>query len=156
MKKREQQYYQRFIKEVNTIFPFKGKKEKEYLAHFQAEIEDYLNEYPDTSYEEMLEKIGTPKDVVESYFQNVDNDYLLHHMKRTQYVRRAFFAFVAILLVVNIYRGFLIYLDYLDAINSNIKEVETIIEEEDPEETDVNIEEESKETDNTVEESSEK
>lgn len=46
-----------------------------------------LEEFPDSSYEAMLEAIGTPKDVVENYFQNVEDRYQLSHMKKSNYIR---------------------------------------------------------------------
>jgi hypothetical protein len=72
-------YQKRFFKEVKKQFPFYGKREKEYLKQFQTEIDAYLEEFPDSSYEAMLEAIGTPKDVVENYFQNVEDRYQLSH-----------------------------------------------------------------------------
>mgnify|MGYP000432427957 CR=1 FL=1 len=54
-------YQKRFFKEVKKQFPFYGKREKEYLKQFQTEIDAYLEEFPDSSYEAMLEAIGTPK-----------------------------------------------------------------------------------------------
>ena len=53
-------YQKRFFKEVKKQFPFYGKREKEYLKQFQTEIDAYLEEFPDSSYEAMLEAIGTP------------------------------------------------------------------------------------------------
>ncbi|MCI5952805.1 MAG: DUF6120 family protein [Anaerostipes sp.] len=123
-------YCRRFQKEVTTIFPFKGKKEKEYLEHLQMEIEGYVEEFPGNSYEEMLTYIGTPKDVVESYFQHVDNDYLLSHMKKSRYIRNALAVIVGMLLILCVYRGALIYQSYRAAENATITEIETTIEEE--------------------------
>lgn len=48
-------YQKRFFKEVKKQFPFYGKREKEYLKQFQTEIDAYLEEFPDSSYEAMLE-----------------------------------------------------------------------------------------------------
>ena len=79
-------YQKRFFKEVKKQFPFYGKREKEYLKQFQTEIDAYLEEFPDSSYEAMLEAIGTPKDVVENYFQNVEDRYQLSHMKKSNYI----------------------------------------------------------------------
>ena len=51
-------YQKRFFKEVKKQFPFYGKREKEYLKQFQTEIDAYLEEFPDSSYEAMLEAIS--------------------------------------------------------------------------------------------------
>lgn len=103
----------RFMKEVHLIFPFRGKKEKEYLKEFQAEMEEYLLEAPDSSYEELLEQIGTPKDVVECYFRSVESDYLLEHMRRTRCIRNAVLIIAAVVLIVAAYYTAWIYQGYM-------------------------------------------
>ena len=94
-------YQKRFFKEVKKQFPFYGKREKEYLKQFQTEIDAYLEEFPDSSYEAMLEAIGTPKDVVENYFQNVEDRYQLSHMKKSNYIRIGIITIIGIFLMLN-------------------------------------------------------
>lgn len=122
-------YHRRFIKEVNKHLPVHGKKEKEYLKHFQTEIDTYLDKFPDSSYEVMLETIGTPEDVVKSYFENVDDSYLLSHMKKSRYIRVGIISIIGILLIFLIYRGILIYQSYLDSKDTLIIHESTEIEE---------------------------
>ena len=108
-------YQKRFFKEVKKQFPFYGKREKEYLKQFQTEIDAYLEEFPDSSYEAMLEAIGTPKDVVENYFQNVEDRYQLSHMKKSNYIRIGIITIIGIFLIFTIYQGVLVYKSYLDS-----------------------------------------
>lgn len=108
-------YQKRFFKEVKKQFPFYGKREKEYLKQFQTEIDAYLEEFPDSSYEAMLEAIGTPKDVVENYFQNVEDSYQLSHMKKSNYIRIGIITIIGIFLIFTIYQGVLVYKSYLDS-----------------------------------------
>lgn len=108
-------YQKRFFKEVKKQFPFYGKREKEYLKQFQTEIDAYLEEFPDSSYEAMLEAIGTPKDVVENYFQNIEDRYQLSHMKKSNYIRIGIITIIGIFLIFTIYQGVLVYKSYLDS-----------------------------------------
>ena len=63
-------YYSKFYKETKSLFPFFGKSEKAYLRQYQSEIDTYLEEFPDSSYNDMKERIGSPKDVIFSYYDN--------------------------------------------------------------------------------------
>ena len=67
-------YYSKFYKETKSLFPFFGKSEKAYLRQYQSEIDTYLEEFPDSSYNDMKERIGSPKDVIFSYYDNIEND----------------------------------------------------------------------------------
>ena len=108
-------YQKRFFKEVKKQFPFYGKRETEYFKQFQTEIDAHLEEFPDSSYEAMLEAIGTPKDVVENYFQNVEDRYQLSHMKKSNYIRIGIITIIGIFLIFTIYQGVLVYKSYLDS-----------------------------------------
>ena len=67
-----------------------------------------MEEFPDSSYEAMLEAIGTPKDVVENYFQNVEDRYQLSHMKKSNYIRIGIITIIGIFLIFTIYQGVLV------------------------------------------------
>lgn len=49
-------YYSKFYKETKSLFPFFGKSEKAYLRQYQSEIDTYLEEFPDSSYNDMKER----------------------------------------------------------------------------------------------------
>ena len=55
-------YYSKFYKETKSLFPFFGKSEKAYLRQYQSEIDTYLEEFPDSSYNDMKERIGKLKE----------------------------------------------------------------------------------------------
>lgn len=74
-----------------------------------------MEEFPDSSYEAMLEAIGTPKDVVKNYFQNVEDSYQLSHMKKSNYIRIGIITIIGIFLIFTIYQGVLVYKSYLDS-----------------------------------------
>lgn len=49
------------------------------------EIDTYLEEFPDSSYNNMKERIGYQKDVIFSYYDNIENDDLMNkiHLQNT-------------------------------------------------------------------------
>ena len=81
-------YYSKFYKETKSLFPFFGKSEKAYLRQYQSEIDTYLEEFPDSSYNDMKERIGSPKDVVFSYYDNIENDDLMNKIRISKYFKR--------------------------------------------------------------------
>ena len=78
-------YYSKFYKETKSLFPFFGKSEKAYLRQYQSEIDTYLEEFPDSSYNDMKERIGSPKDVIFSYYDNIENDDLMNKIRIEKY-----------------------------------------------------------------------
>lgn len=81
-------HYRKFYKEAKSLFPFFGKAEKAYLRQYQSEIDTYLEEFPNTSYNDMKETIGSPKDVVFSYYDNIENDDLMDKIRISKYFKR--------------------------------------------------------------------
>lgn len=65
-------YYSKFYKETKSLFPFFGKSEK-HISSIPIRIDTYLEEFPDSSYNDMKERIGSPKDVIFSYYDNIEN-----------------------------------------------------------------------------------
>lgn len=92
-------YYSKFYKETKSLFPFFGKSEKAYLRQYQSEIDTYLEEFPDSSYNDMKERIGSPKDVVFSYYDNIENDDLMNKIRISKYFKRVLLIILGIFIL---------------------------------------------------------
>ncbi len=73
----------KYFKEVKKIFPISGKREKNFLKGIQSQI----NELGDCTYEEIIEEMGEPKDVVASYYEEIDGQYLIKKMNTRRLVK---------------------------------------------------------------------
>lgn len=68
---------QKYLKNIKRLFPFYGKEEKEFIQDIKNQVEGLH----DCSYDNLVEEIGEPTDIVASYYQNVDTDVLIKKMK---------------------------------------------------------------------------
>jgi len=119
----------RYLKECRRLFPVYGKRERQFLKKLNDHIEDYEIDYPDLTYEDMIKKFGSPKEIIISYYDSVDDDYLLRKTNLSQRIR---FFLISILLIVFIfysYRTYTVYQSFKNIQDSIILHEETTIEE---------------------------
>lgn len=116
-----------YLKECRRTFPFISKNEKLFFKR----LEDNLNDIDENvTYKEICLKYGEPKNVMISYIENCDNEYILKRTSIKSIVKKIFITLFCILIALCatllIYNQ-LIYNTYDDS--NTIKKV-TIIEEE--------------------------
>lgn len=115
----------KYIKECKQTFPFITKKEKAFFKR----LEENLDEHEGT-YHEICSQLGTPKEVMISYFDNCEDEYVIKKAATKSTVKRGMLVIMAMVLAVcllTIYYNQMIYREYK---NSRIIVEETIIEEE--------------------------
>ena len=88
-----------YIKNVRALFPIIGKTEKQYLRKLELNLQEYCEETSASCIEELYRDLGSPSEVVNSYYSNVDMDYLLRQIKRTKIIKTTFVALILATLV---------------------------------------------------------
>lgn len=83
----------KYIKQCKYLFASYGKSEKEYISKLIDNIDDGSH---DMTYDEVVERLGTPKEVIISYYEQEDMDSLIEKAK----VRRLLKNFLSVALVV--------------------------------------------------------
>ena len=63
----------KYIKQCKYLFASYGKSEKEYIRKLIDNIDDGSH---DMTYDEIVERLGTPKEVIISYYEQEDMDCL--------------------------------------------------------------------------------
>lgn len=120
----------KYIKSCKRLFPVYGKYEKQFLNKIKQQINEYVEAFPNTTYEELIDQFGSPKDVVISYYENVDDDYLLKKTNLVKTLRVFCVSFTFFLICFFGYRSYIIYQAYLDAKDTVIiHEYESIVDE---------------------------
>ena len=122
-------YYSKLYKETKSLFPFFGKSEKAYLRQYQSEIDTYLEEFPDSSYNDMKERIGSPKDVIFSYYDNIENDDLMNKIRISKYFKRVLLIILGIFILYFSIQFACLYKSYHDLQDSIIIHENTTIQE---------------------------
>ena len=83
----------KYIKQCKYLFASYGKSEKEYIRKLIDNIDDGSH---DMTYDEVVERLGTPKEVIISYYEQEDMDCLIEKAK----VRRLLKSFLSVALVI--------------------------------------------------------
>ncbi len=92
----------RYYRDVKKLFPVYLKKEKLYLN----QLKEQIDEYEDTSYEELVDIFGNPIDIVKAYYDTINSKYLL---KRTNLKRIVTMTCILVLLLSTLYLGYRTY-----------------------------------------------
>lgn len=122
-----------YRKDIKLMLPIYGKKEKQYLDKLFNGIEDYIEDHPDVTSNQIIDKFGSPKDVAGSYIMSVDQDYLLKNLRKNAIIKKGICLIATILIIFCVSVSSIMYFTYLDAKNYNIDSIETTIEYIDPE-----------------------
>ncbi len=119
----------KYLKNIWTIMPVHTKKEKLYLNELEKHLNEYLDDHPQCSYDDIVLQFGEPKDIVVEYIQNSDENDLIKRMKLKSIIQKFLIFFSVVCTILAIWFGVLWY-DYMqDAKNSIIYEIETTITE---------------------------
>ena len=115
-----------YIKKVRQSLPIYGHKEKAYIKKLEDHLQNYCDEYPDVTEEDIVKEFGTPTSVVSEYFDEIDEDYLFRKLRIRNHVRISIFVITASIIILNIFCGYFYYKEYQATRNSNITKEETI------------------------------
>jgi hypothetical protein len=117
-----------YIKQVKTLLPVNGKRERAFLGELTASVEDYIESSPSVDMRQVRSHFGEPAKVVSEYLSSADSDYLSGQVKRIKHIRIIVFALVAlVILSIGIGVG-LAYKNYLDAKDAYLDVKETVVE----------------------------
>lgn len=79
----------KYIKDCKKIFPFYGRKEKNFFNHFEENILEYYKDISVINYNDIVTHFGQPKDIMISYINNCDNDEIINKMNIRKILRNA-------------------------------------------------------------------
>lgn len=119
----------RYLKDIWILFPLHSKKEKEYLKFLRKRIEQYEGECLESDYSNLSKAFGSPQEIISSFYEEVEIDYILKKMKIRSYIKKIFICFNVILILSIIWLMSLMYMNYLDTQQDIIKYEEEIIKE---------------------------
>jgi len=119
----------KYMKNCRRLFPVYGKYERQFLKRLKERITEYIVDFPNLSYDGLVEQFGSPKDIVLGYYDSVDDDYLLKKTNLIKNLRIFLIALIIMAISFLSYRSYMIYQAYLDAKDTIIIYEETTIEE---------------------------
>ena len=94
----------KYIKQCKYLFASYGKSEKEYIRKLIDNIDDGSH---DMTYDEVVERLGTPKEIIISYYEQEDMDRLIEKAKVRRLLKNFLSVALAVLLVFLCYKSYI-------------------------------------------------
>lgn len=109
MKKESKRYY----KILQQLFPTLNNQEKKFLEQFKQRLQQYEINHPDDLYDDYLEHFGDPVDIVSAYYEHIESEYIIKHMKSRTIVKRVLCTLLTIVIIMAIYIAIIVYKLYV-------------------------------------------
>lgn len=77
-----------YCNNCKKLFPFSSKKEKDFFNRFEKDVNNFLIEHENTVYNDLILHFGSPKEVMTSYIEDLDEEYIIHHMNIKNLVKK--------------------------------------------------------------------
>ena len=119
----------KYLRECKGYFPVYGRKERLFLRNLKQQVEEATERNPDLDYIGLKEEIGTPVEVLQSYYEEIEDREQL--IKRISFIKGMKKIFVMLIVVITIFfmcRTWRLYNDYQEFKQSNTLYEEEIIE----------------------------
>lgn len=104
-----------YYKKLKLLIPVKGKYEKQFFNSIFENLESIGSEQPDISYDELCDRLGTPKDLIIEYYENADSEYIIHKLRFSSIIRYVFITILLIAITIASIKLHSLYLIYQDA-----------------------------------------
>ncbi len=112
-------YIKQYCKHVETLFPVIKKEERLYLNKLENQLEDFCDEHPIHSLNQLYDEYGVPSNIVNDYYSSLDTDRVIERIKQAK-IARVIILFMLILTLlastVAVTKSVLYYKAYQEAI----------------------------------------
>lgn len=76
-----------YFKEIKSLFPVYGMKEKQFLASLKSDVDEYIASNPASDYAQLISVFDEPKIIVAQYIAEADAEYLSKRIRMARVVR---------------------------------------------------------------------
>lgn len=112
----------KYLNNCKKVFPFFPNKERIFYNRLKEAVLNYENDNP--SYTELVEIFGSPKDILDSYMESCDNDYLMKKANAKHLIKGSIIILIIGLSIISILELYTI----INLSNQDIIAEETLIE----------------------------
>lgn len=116
-----------YLKQIKLLLPIKRKEEKAFLQQLQSAVEEFVDDNPNCTMEDIIERFEDPQTVVYNYISTIDPQKLCKGISIRKYIQRGIIIILLLATLFTAYRMILFYDVYLEAKNTNIVTEETVI-----------------------------
>jgi hypothetical protein len=103
-----------YFKEIRSLFPVYGEREKQFLAKFMSMVDEYIATNPDSNYMQLSSVFGEPKTIVSQYIADADSEYLSKRIRTSKAIKRCILVIVLLAIIsVAIFgvRNYMLYIE---------------------------------------------
>ena len=98
-----------YISNIKRNLKITTKYKKEFLQNLENSVEEYTNENPTASYQDIEETFGSVEDIIESYYESMEKEEILKKIR----LKKIIFAGIISVLIIFIISS-VIYVSYLE------------------------------------------
>ena len=111
----------KYIRRYKNCFPVYGKEEQQFLKRLRHQMEEYAQENPDVTYQQLEEWFGTPIDIVKSYYDSLeDEDRLIDRACFSRTLKKVMIIILMVISIIGVYDSAIMYFSYLDGKDSKV------------------------------------
>lgn len=111
----------KYIRRCKNCFPVYGKEEQQFLKRLRHQTEEYAQENPDVTYQQLEEWFGTPIDIVKSYYDSLeDEDRLIDRACFSRTLKKVMIIILMVISIIGVYDSAIMYFSYLDGKDSKV------------------------------------
>ena len=111
----------KYIRRCKNCFPVYGKEEQQFLKRLRHQMEEYAQENPDVTYQQLAEWFGTPIDIVKSYYDSLeDEDRLIDRACFSRTLKKVMIIILMVISIIGVYDSAIMYFSYLDGKDSKV------------------------------------
>lgn len=111
----------KYIRRCKNCFPVYGKEEQQFLKRLRHQMEEYAQENPDVTYQQLEEWFGTPIDIVKSYYDSLeDEDRLIDRACFSRTLKKVMIIILIVISIIGVYDSAIMYFSYLDGKDSKV------------------------------------
>ena len=111
----------KYIRRCKNCFPVYGKEEQQFLKRLRHQMEEYAQENPDVTYQQLEEWFGTPIDIVKSYYDSLeDEDRLIDRACFSRTLKKVMIIILMLISIIGVYDSAIMYFSYLDGKDSKV------------------------------------
>lgn len=118
----------RYLKEIKNLLPVYGRKEKAFVMMIKTSILETYGTESTVGYDMICNEFGSPKEIVISYFAEVDDDELYKRVRFSKMIKIAAIFIVLIVAATAVFKSILLYDSYKKSVDAIITQEVTVIE----------------------------
>lgn len=85
-----------YLKQIKKLLVCKDSQKRKFLKSFDDNIEEFLKDNPDASYDELQKNMGTPQEIANEF---LENESAVHIKRRTTIVKWVIIGIIASIII---------------------------------------------------------